>query len=586
MTPRRVIGVALVAAAATAGGVWAQSLTDLFADRSTLTTASGEVIGDNAGASLESEEPRHADRPGGSSVWISWRAPADGIATFSTDGSGFDTLLAAYYFAHPEDTTLNKLKESARNDDDPARPPTSLIQIGARAGVVYHIAVDGYRGATGAIRLRWDFVTAGAPPPIIVSFPQDRAARQGDTVTLTVEMEVSPDLELEWRFNGGSFDAQGPSLVIPSLQPETVGLYSLRIRLDDLRFETPAVEVQINSEGQTNALARDKLFDALESPLTPDDDDDDDDGGDDPGDDGRAGRIGLMGMGPAANLGLSRGYNGTQVFNTTFATTDPDEPDHCGSPSGATYWFAYEPPADGMLEVDTSGSTFPTLLAAYTYSPPLTSYAGLVPVACAHPAASGVARIEFAAARTRALFVVVASPTAARGIAHLNYRLDTNRAPVAPLLPTTPTNDEVALGAPLILDSRATGTPPLTFAWFKDGVLLAGQSNAVFALAAAALADSGDYQVQVANPYGQSLSPFMRVRVLVPPRLQLHVVGGFDVLSFHSLAGHVYDLEFRDTLGAAPWAPTGEPMTGTGAVLDFRVPQAGAAASFFRVRVR
>jgi hypothetical protein len=508
-------------------------------------------------------------------------APADGIATFSTDGSTFDTLLAGYYFDKPEDTTLDKLKESARNDDDPDRPPTSLIQIGARSGVVYHIAVDGYRGATGAIRLRWDFVRAASPPPIIVSLPQDRAARQGDPVTLAVEMAVSPELDLQWRFNGNSIGERGPTLLIPSLQPDTVGFYSLRIRIDDVRFETPAVEVQINSEGQTNALARDKLFDALESPLTPDDD-----RGDDGGDDDRGGRVGLMGASPAANIGVSRGYNGTQVFNTTFATTDPDEPVHCGSPAGASYWFAYEPPADGMLEVDTGGSTFPTLLAAYTYTPPLTSYAGLIPVACASPATNGAARVEFAALRTRAFFVVVASPTTARGIAHLNYRLDTNRAPVAPLLPTTPTNDEVVLGAPVILDSRATGTPPLTFTWFKDGALLAGQSNAVFALAAAAMADSGDYQVQVANPFGQSLSPFMRVRVLVPPGLRLRIADGFDVLSFDSITGHVYALEFRDTLGAATWAPAGDPVTGTGAVLELRVPHAAMAAGFFRVRVR
>jgi hypothetical protein len=239
-----------------------------------------------------------------------------------------------------------------------------------------------------------------------------------------------------------------------------------------------------------------------------------------------------------------------------------------------------------MLEVDTGGSTFPTLLATYTYTPPLNSYAGLIPVACASPAANGTARVEFAAVQTRAFFVVVASPTTARGIAHLNYRLDTNRAPVAPLLPTTPTNDEVVLGAPLLLGARATGTPPLTFAWFKDGALLLGQPNAVFALAAAAVADSGDYQVQVANPFGQSLSPSRRVRVLVPPRLRFRIADGFDVLSFDSLTGHVYGVEFRDTIGAATWAPAGDPVTGTGAVLDLRLPHAGAAAGFFRVRVR
>ena len=50
---------------------------------------------------------------------------------------------------------------------------------------------------------------------------------------------------------------------------------------------------------------------------------------------------------PAAGgsaIGVVRGYNGSQVFNTTLATTDPTEPPHCGVAGGASYWLMYQPP--------------------------------------------------------------------------------------------------------------------------------------------------------------------------------------------------------------------------------------------------
>lgn len=81
-------------------------------------------------------------------------------------------------------------------------------------GCVLHIAVDGFGGSAGDIRLRWDFANATSPPPVIVSVPDDQAVIEGDTVVLTVDMETTPDLRLQWRFNGQSFGAEGPMLEV------------------------------------------------------------------------------------------------------------------------------------------------------------------------------------------------------------------------------------------------------------------------------------------------------------------------------------------------------------------------------------
>ena len=155
---RRLRSVGLIVLAVLSGVLGAArseaaALMDQFVDRETLTETSGTLTGSNINATVETGEPQHAGKSGGSSVWISWMAPANGIVTFRTSGSAFDTLLAAYYFRDGDAQTLDKLREAASNDDDPVTAPASYIQFAAKAGRRYEIAVDGYRGASGAVVL-------------------------------------------------------------------------------------------------------------------------------------------------------------------------------------------------------------------------------------------------------------------------------------------------------------------------------------------------------------------------------------------------------------------------------------------------
>ena len=113
--------------------------------------ASGRSEGSNVGASIESGEPKHADNSGGASVWWVWTAPTTDSFTFHTRGSDIDTLLAVY-----TGDNLDSLVEVASNDDD-AEGGTlqSAVRFSAQQGETYHIAVDGYGGATGIIVLNW-----------------------------------------------------------------------------------------------------------------------------------------------------------------------------------------------------------------------------------------------------------------------------------------------------------------------------------------------------------------------------------------------------------------------------------------------
>ena len=62
-------------------------LNDDFAGRTVLTGASISLSASNKGATKEPGEPDHAGGTGGSSVWWTWTAPANGEVRITTDGS-------------------------------------------------------------------------------------------------------------------------------------------------------------------------------------------------------------------------------------------------------------------------------------------------------------------------------------------------------------------------------------------------------------------------------------------------------------------------------------------------------------------
>ncbi|MEI7835799.1 MAG: serine protease, partial [Planctomycetota bacterium] len=94
-------------------------------------------------------EPNPAGVTGGASVWLTWTPTTTHTVTINTHGSNFDTVLAVY-----TGSSVMGLTTVAANDDDVAnRTLTSAVTFTAVAGTVYHIAVDGYHGATGSIVL-------------------------------------------------------------------------------------------------------------------------------------------------------------------------------------------------------------------------------------------------------------------------------------------------------------------------------------------------------------------------------------------------------------------------------------------------
>ncbi len=555
----------------------AQAFEDYFTNRETFTTASGVLNGDNTTATVEAGEPLHAGKPGGHSLWISWVAPTNGVARFKTETSGFDTLLAAYHFNSTNETTFDKLTITARNDDsEELGDRESEIAFGVTAGQRYEIAVDGYYGAVGTIKLTWSLDVTATPPPTILSTIPDTTLKIGDPITLTVVLTNVPNgTKFQWYFNGvEDLDQKSTNLVISSMQVANVGRYKLLIDVGShITFFTFSTELQINTEG-ANALAQAKFPDAPGTELV--------------GSDGtlivsRLVRTTIHAAATPQAFGVVRGYNGSQIFNTTFATTDPAEPMHCSVIGGYSYWLAYQPPANGTITLDTIGSTYDTVMEIYSYNVPPVTYQDMISLTCDHGSVVGGSRVQLAVTKTRQYAVVIAGVNGAQGTAFLNYSLNTNQLPQPPSVVSSPQPLVVTNGADVLLVPPVSGTPPFHFFWSTNSVPMTNNYSPALSLPHVTPAQSGSYSVRITNDLG-SANTIMPLHVVIPPGCSLIQTAADSLqLTFPTQIGLTYTVEEALDLGG-PWQPYGQSFSGGGQTATIALPI--NANGFYRVRVQ
>src|SRR3712207_3659125 len=67
----------------------------------------------------------------------------------------------------------------------------------------------------------------------------------------------------------------------------------------------------------------------------------------------------------AAELLTGTSATATSVSNAQ-ATKETGEPNHAGTTGGGSVWYRWVAPSDGVAIVSTAGSSFDTVLAAYT----------------------------------------------------------------------------------------------------------------------------------------------------------------------------------------------------------------------------
>ena len=434
---------------------------DNFVDRVPLFGTNGVAAGTNFSATREPGEPTHG-KPGGSSVWYKWTAPADGIATFRTTGSTFDTLLAVYTGSTV--TNLTKVQD----DDDRGGFFASGVSFNTIIGAEYEIAIDGFGGAMGEFVFSWSFIATNQFLPVITNPPVNLTVAAGDNATFSVgarpgcfdghhdcrhaskdppdrdPYERIPFLLYQWFVNGQPIPgATNATLTVTNVQEDDLGNYTVRVKEQDgAMVDSLPASLQINVTGQVvePVQATDKFLDAVNAP-------------------------GVLRLGKSSNstpaevsagglqftaASVVRGYTGTQIFNTTGSTTEGET--ICGVVGGASQWIPFVAEEQGTLSLNTDGSSFDTVMAIFARSP--TNATRLDLLACdnnsgldAHDSALSC---PVEAGKTN--FIVIDGVNGATGILKLNYTLVASSAQ-APL----------ALTAHQDYQLRLTGYPSMHF---------------------------------------------------------------------------------------------------------------------------
>lgn len=85
---------------------------------------------------------------------------------------------------------------------------------------------------------------------------------------------------------------------------------------------------------------------------------------------------------------------------------------------------------------------------------------------------------------------------------------------------------------------------------------------------------------------GYYLGPQLQAEVVLMPSTQIIRNGGSNRISYDTVTGQIYQVQYRDSLGSGDWLPTGSPRNGTGGTLTHDdTPAPSVNSRFYRVAV-
>ncbi|MCL4788437.1 MAG: immunoglobulin domain-containing protein, partial [Verrucomicrobia bacterium] len=497
---------------------------DNFAARVSTNSFSGLGSGDTSLATVESGEPEHAGKPGGRSVWLEWIAPADGVATFSTRGSAFDTLLGVYVGTNPVPSVTGLALVA--EDDDRGGFFTSEASFNATAGTAYLIAVDGFAGRGGDLVLGWNLDTNLTAVPRIIQHPRDVTVVAGETAQFDVFAVSSAALSYQWVLGGwlASAGATNATLTIPNASYLDVGNYSVEVTAAGQTVESRSAALEIGP------LPDAQSFNKLEDLLTL-----------------AEGAIPPPGLVRASGGGgfpsVSIGTIGSQLINNFNSTTQQGEPIHSAVIGGSSRWYLLTAQTNGTLVLDTLGSDIDTVLAVYTGS----DIFSLVRIASDNNGAPDGVRslVKFPAVSGTRYLIAVDGVNGAQGNVNLNWRMGIPPNPTGPAQ-----NLIVAGGASLLLSAGVSNnvTSPV-YQWRRNGVIIPSATNATYFIPNLQFDQVGSYSVLVSNLVGEVVNAIATVSAQTPLALGL----GSDGFQVTGSAAETTVLELSTNLTV--WTP-------------------------------
>lgn len=428
--------------------------------------------------------------PGGSTAWYYWTPLLSGVATFTTEGSDFDTVMGVYTGSAPSHLTA---VPTAINNDDGGGYLSSRVTFKASALTTYVIGVDGYYGAQGNVVLTWGVALGD-------TLPTAAATIASATAPPTNEVQLSspwPGHNCDWLLGNVVVASNTNSLTITNLNDSTVGAYTARFTTANgsIAYARPtSIQVNTIQDGTTvtNSFAWNKFLDSANSVYAP------------------TGTPQKMAAG-----GDTRGYSVSQIYSTKGNSDEPGEPIVCNQDGGSPSWYTYVTPSSGSLVINTAGSSFNTVLGVFVGSG--NSFSTLTNIGCGYTtnyAADGqpiVTIPNVPAHQTN--YIVVEGENGASGTVHLNIKLG---APVA--INSAPTNQCAGPGTNVTLAVSATGATPLSFAWQFNGTNIPGATNAILTLNNVDTSLAGPYTIVVSNQISVATAQAM-LSVVEPPSI-------------------------------------------------------------------
>jgi hypothetical protein len=534
---------------------------DTLASHGSLSGSSGVGSASNVGATKEVGETNHVGKIGGKSVWVSWTPSASGIATFSTRGSSFDTLLAIYTGA-----SVASLVPVAA-DEDRGGFLTSQASFNATNGTEYLIAIDGFAGASGNIVLSWSLDTSTVPFPRIITPPLSQTVINGATVAFSVAVDNPTALTYQWFHECRAIDgATNATLTISPVRPADVGAYRVVVR-NASSIAASSVDAFLEIGRDPKGLSQDKLEDLLA-------------GAD-------IGGLAASAKAPAdvaafvtpGFVSVSVGTFDAQLFNNTGSTTQEGETNHCGVLGGASRWFGLRAEADADFLIDTVGSSIDTVLAVYYRTNVLNLYRNLV--ACDNNGApDGIrSRVRFGATAGRDYLVVVDGVgVGVQGAITLNWVLGRG-----PPIGSGPVSQCMRQGQTLTLQADTNGVAPgPTYQWFWNGTAIAGATNRTFTVTAVQTTQGGVYSVMMSNPFG-AVTNLMAVVTVKIPYLSVERAPTPGTLRLGIEGPPEQALVLETSLDLARWSPFYTNSASNG-VRYLDVPTTNGSGRFYRAR--
>jgi len=102
-----------------------------------------------------------------------------------------------------------------------------------------------------------------------------------------------------------------------------------------------------------------------------------------------------------------------------------------------------------------------------------------------------------------------------------------------PVVLTEPVGDTLAVGQPASLSVTTMGVPPFAYQWRLGGLPIDGATQSVYAITAALMADSGDYDVVITNNFNAVTSSIATLTVRVPVNLTWVGFADWDIANIN-----------------------------------------------------